>query len=470
METWVQSEGFHQYLIIGTEETDIDSLVWKMLMRYTGTGLLPFEFRCQNGSVRISYDIRGFASLQEYFANREMDARELRALFQAVWDCYEELEDYLLPMEGFLLRPEWIYYQPGRKQFQFCYCPGGFSVFQEEFSALVEFCMRRTRHQDSEGVFFIYGLYRLLQEEGMEGGMLQRYLAESDIRTGEEGIKEAIIKKAEIKKAGMKEAEMKEAGIKEAGGMEMDEKEGEMGIRERKIINDMRELVWKHPGIPFYLYSILSASALCAVLVFGIRFLLTHRETDLKICIILAVILLFCLYSMLQSRHRTSLADVDGEDGREPSPAMLKEQQLVQEYELSDLAGSGETIILQSDNTAGNESIDQIFWVLESKVADNRDIPLRYLPGVLGRDVTDVDYVVADEGISRRHLLLFLSGEELYAEDLGSTNGTYINGQRLETGEPVQLCEGDSLSIATNRYQVQRGQNRLEKQNQTENH
>lgn len=470
MESWVQSEGFHQYLIIGTEETDIDRLAWKMLMHYTGTGLLPFEFRCQNGSVRISYDIRGFASLQEYFSDREMDARELRALFQAVWDCYEELEDYLLPMEGFLLRPEWIYYQPGRKQFQFCYCPGCASVFPAEFSALVEFCMRRTRHQDPEGVFFIYGLYRLLQEEGMEGEMLQRYLAESDIRNGEAGIKEAIIKETGIKQTGMKEGEMKEAGIKEADGMERAEKEGEPEVTERRIIHEMRDLLWKHPGIPFYLYSILSASALCAALIFGIRFLLIHRETDLKACIILAIILLFCLYSMLQSRHRTSLADIAGKDNRAPSPAMLKEEQPVQEYEQPDLAESGETIILQSANTAGDERSDQIFWVLESKAADNSDILLRYLPGVLGRDVTDVDYVVADEEISRRHLLLFLSGERLYAEDLGSTNGTYINGQRLETGEPVQLCEGDSLSIATNRYQVQGWKNRLEKQDQAEKH
>lgn len=431
METWFQSEGFHHYLIIGTKEADIDSFAWRMLMHYEGNELLPFELSCQNGNASIRYEIRGFASLQEYFAGREMDARELRALFQAVWNCYEELEDHLLSMEGFLLKPEWVYYQPGSKQFHFCYCPGASVLFQEEFSSLVEFCLRCTRHQDSDGVQFIYGLYRLIQEGEIEGGTLQRYLAERSIRTTD-------------------------TIIGETGIRETTEHEVELEIGKGEIINGTQTLPWKHQDIAFYIYAILSGSALCAVLIFGIRFLIfTHRETDLKISIILAVIMLFFLYSMLQSRQRPLLVDVDNREDDALSPVLVRTE-VLQEDNDSDISEAGETAVLQLSSTGKNESIDEILWLLEDAGVDNRRIPLSYLPGVLGRDGSDVDYVVPDEGISRRHLMLFLSGEELYAEDLASTNGTYINGRRLKAGEPVQLCEGDCLFLGSSRYQVQK--------------
>lgn len=48
--------------------------------------------------------------------------------------------------------------------------------------------------------------------------------------------------------------------------------------------------------------------------------------------------------------------------------------------------------------------------------------------------------------LSRRHAHLFLKGGELYVEDLGSTNGTFVNGARLDE-HAVALREGDVLAF-----------------------
>ena len=47
--------------------------------------------------------------------------------------------------------------------------------------------------------------------------------------------------------------------------------------------------------------------------------------------------------------------------------------------------------------------------------------------------------------ISRRHAHIFVKGDTPFVEDLGSTNGTFVNGDRLEA--PQQLLRGDRLQV-----------------------
>ena len=70
----------------------------------------------------------------------------------------------------------------------------------------------------------------------------------------------------------------------------------------------------------------------------------------------------------------------------------------------------------------------------------------------IGRDVNN-DIVVSDQEVSRKHARLVMQAGGYVLEDLGSTNGTYVNGQRLmgphvlRTGETVMLGENVSLVL-----------------------
>src|ERR1044072_5423348 len=48
-------------------------------------------------------------------------------------------------------------------------------------------------------------------------------------------------------------------------------------------------------------------------------------------------------------------------------------------------------------------------------------------------------------GLSRRHALLEVLGDRLYLSDNGSSNGTTINGQRVE--DAVEVCDGDVIVL-----------------------
>jgi hypothetical protein len=65
----------------------------------------------------------------------------------------------------------------------------------------------------------------------------------------------------------------------------------------------------------------------------------------------------------------------------------------------------------------------------------------------IGREATN-DIVIQDAEMSRNHARLSRRGATFLLEDLGSTNGTFVNRQRLSS--PRQLAPGDEVGFGEN--------------------
>jgi hypothetical protein len=72
-----------------------------------------------------------------------------------------------------------------------------------------------------------------------------------------------------------------------------------------------------------------------------------------------------------------------------------------------------------------------------------REVMLDHDVLVVGRG-SDADLTLADPGVSRRHAEVRREGDEVFLVDLGSTNGTSVNGRAVER---IRLSNGDKINL-----------------------
>ena len=90
----------------------------------------------------------------------------------------------------------------------------------------------------------------------------------------------------------------------------------------------------------------------------------------------------------------------------------------------------------------------------EGRPQPGASIPLDAV-NTIGRDVNN-SIIIDDSFASSEHAVLTFRGRAWFVEDRGSTNGTWLNGQRVESYLP--LGYGDELQVGQVRMRLERAQ------------
>jgi pSer/pThr/pTyr-binding forkhead associated (FHA) protein len=69
---------------------------------------------------------------------------------------------------------------------------------------------------------------------------------------------------------------------------------------------------------------------------------------------------------------------------------------------------------------------------------------------VIGR-ATECDVVIKASEISKRHCRILLAPDHVTVEDLGSSNGTFVNGKQIDR---ARLHDGDQLDLGGHVFEV----------------
>lgn len=72
----------------------------------------------------------------------------------------------------------------------------------------------------------------------------------------------------------------------------------------------------------------------------------------------------------------------------------------------------------------------------------------------IGKERSYVDYFVANNNaVSRIHADIITKNNSFFVKDENSTNGTYVNGNRLSPNEEVQVFDGDIITFANEEFE-----------------
>lgn len=85
-------------------------------------------------------------------------------------------------------------------------------------------------------------------------------------------------------------------------------------------------------------------------------------------------------------------------------------------------------------------------WILQTSEPDDSPLTFRLRSGAIktiGR-AARADFIVDRALVSRLHCRLTAGDEKLEVQDLASTNGTFVNGKRVER---AQVASGDRLRL-----------------------
>jgi len=125
---------------------------------------------------------------------------------------------------------------------------------------------------------------------------------------------------------------------------------------------------------------------------------------------------------------------------------------------------SGETTVLSSNGAGDINSGNTVLLVQPNKAIKKliinfprlgKEVTVEGGEFKIGSDAAYCNFAIPNTNISRVHLFINYDGNDYYANDKGSTNGTVLNGTPLQRGVPVKLKSYDRLILANEVMNVQ---------------
>lgn len=124
----------------------------------------------------------------------------------------------------------------------------------------------------------------------------------------------------------------------------------------------------------------------------------------------------------------------------------------------SEWSAAGPTIIQDESSAQNNVALvsnaqaiqNAQITVLQPVDSAQDSISVNQFPFIIGR--IEAHLIIKDRNLSRRHAQITYDDtkREYFLTDLGSSNGTYLDGQRLISNQPIRISSGAIIKLGTN--------------------
>ena len=434
----------HNYLILEAEVNEDNIFQYKMLENNRIEGLLPFSLRNMDECYYLYYEIDSRQSIKNRYDRKKMSYEKLIVFLTDLVQTAKNTDDYLLEARHLVLLPETVFEDFSTGRFHFIYDPlYEKSIDQTFLEKLMEF----VELEDDRSSSLIFELMDTICDDGgIDFCILEKSLkCKNQAHFIEESLSTKCVRDLYETKVSLNES--KDSGMvyeRDYDNDEDNEDEEEASIDEKKI------KIKLPVGINFLMAALF---AIIAGVLWYLRYayILTYEENilDIAVFIICVMMSLTCFIKQLRKNDRVfgrkKKADenkISKDDNTETDDSANTPK--IEQIPNEDEEENEETVLLGFDFGGRTHKL----YAEEGTGLDN--IGLQNLPVVIGKLSICADAVIKDKSVSRMHARIFKmdrNKDQLWIQDLNSTNGTFVNGKKLMPNEKVELFEDDEIAF-----------------------
>ena len=496
------------YLVFDIEDIDESEYILQMVLHGNLPALLPLSISTIDGKKQLRADVTGCTDIASRYRTAQLSGSDIRKILMTVNDVIRKLPGYLLDPQDLCLEPEYIFFGSGADEILLTYVPHLSESEPDTLRTLSEFFLKKLDHSDRLAADLAYGLFDRAQSENYRAGEVLDSLLRNagDLsQTGGQTPEEAqlrgpgamppdislkqpadgrlqgagIIAPAEIRKRKAQASpDWQHMGKRTGMGRrrkqpERQNRKSTGHMRQRNAGGMDRRDHGRRPGQKSRLRKalpvivILSAAAVLIVI-------FRMDLTQIGGMGFLSAALIWLTYSTL-GRRRSEIHNVWA-DEEDPGDDAFYQSLLKQVY-AQDAGSAGTKDVRREASTQIGGYRRQEGYVQQGRAGSPGkepymtrsdtgpcmvslqpercpDIPLSSSHLLLGKSRRKADVILPDDTVSRVHARIEHRTDGFYVSDLYSTNGSWLNDERLESGNAVLLKDGDVLRFGELLFRV----------------
>ncbi|GHU43188.1 hypothetical protein FACS1894111_08380 [Clostridia bacterium] len=433
-------------------------LVLNMLANNQVSGLLSPEFELTDGRGRYRYDITGKQSLSDYLQRKGAGADFFRLLFSSFERLLDQLSAYMLEENSLVLEIDYIYLDFSGECLYLTYLPDWNKDAREQLRELMECLLQKINHEDKEAVTLGYDMYQLILQSDMSfSGMLKK-LCEKEVTS---------VRKDEFSHELMEEAERN--GVKENDFFK-EKAERNIQIQEEEFLPREESITWSSlrngKEVKNFRTQPMEEEILPREKEENIPWLSLGKGKEKEIKNIQPIenpltkqflpkekISMWSLRKE-QERKIVGTQGMDREDNRKIKESFWDKLKFHKEsrstYEAYEEPEEEIRCVHPTEYLGSTpQAIGKLLYQGREGYP-NIDLSKDLM--IIGKDSEQVDICMEAKSISRVHAKIEKKRDTYYIEDLNSTNGTFLDGERMEYHQKLRLVKGARIAFGVEEY------------------
>ena len=428
----------HNYMILQCRQQEaVRSYQYKILTSGKIGEILKCSVRHINGSTYYYYDISSRTTLDSLYRDKKMSCAQVKDLLCQIHGIYEKLAGYFMEEAGLVLFPEHIYYDFTDKKYIGLYYPDYQAEEPNIYRPLMDFLLEHIDTDDRDLAENMYRIYEMAEERCFVMEEALRILEDST-----EPIQETLYDSTRQR---AQESDM--VSIED------------INAEEKFWEPERRENASTQKNLFYPVFAVLSILAIAGAIAVHSMYELTQREEIVLYGVIAAMgaCLLLCIEGIFAGgKKKESGSDARDERTVEVYPQDTDFPPLERVISRNMDLEIPEHISQESENCGNTVFFDEgavredKLYAMDKK--NKRHIELKQFPCTIGKMAGCVDYVLADNSVSRIHARFDRQGDKVLLTDMNSTNGTFKNGLRMQPQETVEIEPGDEVRFGNLNY------------------